>query len=64
MIKKKVQDSIYNNNLPPDTFIEVKQVQNVYQVHAVYTQKVHVLPFGIYTYNYHFDKRRCRRGSC
>jgi hypothetical protein len=56
VIKRRVQDSIYNNSLPSDTFVEVKQVQNVYQVHAVYTQPVHVLPFGIYTYNYHFDK--------
>ena len=56
VIKRRVQESISNNGLPADTLVEIKQVKSVYQVHATYTQPVRVLPFGIYTYNYHFDQ--------
>ncbi len=44
-----------NTNLPPDTFIEVKQVNGGLQAHVFYSKKVNLLPFGLYVYNYQFD---------
>ena len=54
-VKNRVQKAVTDNNLPSDTLIEVKQVGNVVQAHATFNQKVPVLPFGIYSYDYKFD---------
>jgi hypothetical protein len=54
-VKNRIQKAVSDNELPKDTFIEVKQVGSSVQAHAVYTQHVPILPFGIYTYTYHFD---------
>jgi len=54
-VKNRVTKAVSDNDLPPDTVIEVKQVGTVIQAHAVFTKRVPILPFGIYTYNYHFD---------
>lgn len=54
-VKNRIQKAVSDNELPKDTFVEVKQVGNSVQAHAVYTQHVPILPFGIYTYTYHFD---------
>ena len=62
IIKQRLQRSISDNGLPNDTLVEVKQNGNIYQAHAVYTQPVHILPFGIYTYNYHFDYTAVPKG--
>jgi hypothetical protein len=55
VIKAKVQRAAADNDVPSDAVIEIKQVGNVVQAHAVYTKPVSILPFGIYTYTYHFD---------
>jgi len=55
VVKAKVQKAISDNDLPKDTLVEIKQVGPTIQAHAVYSQKVSILPFGIYTYTYHFD---------
>src|SRR5213593_1042618 len=55
VIKARGQSAVADNDLPADTFLEVKQVGNVVQARAVYSQPVHILPFGIYTYTYRFD---------
>jgi hypothetical protein len=54
-VKNRVQKAVSDNNLPSDTLIEVKQVGNVVQAHASFNQKIPVLPFGIYNYDYKFD---------
>src|SRR6185369_15600328 len=54
VVKAKVQKAISDNDLPKDTLVEIKQVGPTIQAHAVYSQKVSILPFGIYTYTYHF----------
>jgi hypothetical protein len=54
-VKNRIQKAVSDNELPKDTVVEVKQVGNSVQAHAVYTQHVSILPFGIYTYTYHFD---------
>lgn len=54
-VKNRIQKAIADNDLPPDTVVEVKQVGPTVQAHAVYTQHVPILPFGLYTYQYNFD---------
>lgn len=55
MVKQKIQSSVQSNDIPPDAFVEVKQVNKVIQAHVAYTKEVAILPFGIYTYQYEFD---------
>ncbi len=55
MVKQKIQNSIQSNEVPPDAFVEVKQVNKVVQAHVAYTKEVPILPFGIYNYQYEFD---------
>jgi hypothetical protein len=55
MVKMRLQKAANDNNLPPDAVIDVKMASNTLQAHATYTQPVHILPFGVYTYNYQFD---------
>lgn len=54
-VKIKIKKAAVNNNLPPDTLIEVKPVNNVIQARVVYSKQINILPFGIYKYNYKFD---------
>jgi hypothetical protein len=53
--KVKIRSVADVNNIPPDALIEVKLVNNVLQAHVAYSKSVEILPFGLYTYNYHFD---------
>jgi len=55
VVRAKMAKAVSDNNLPSDTVVEVKQVGNTVQAHAVYSQNVSILPFGIYSYTYHFD---------
>lgn len=55
MVKQKLQVSLQSNNIPPDAFVEVKQIKNIIQARIVFTKEVPILPFGIYTYHYEFD---------
>jgi len=54
-VKTRIQKAIQDNNLPTDTYLDVKQVGSTVQARAVYSQQVSILPFGIYNYTYHFD---------
>ena len=54
-VKNRIQKAILDNELPQDTVLEVKQVGSSVQAHAAYSQRVPILPFGLYTYTYHFD---------
>lgn len=53
--KNRMNKLIAENDVPADTFVEVKQAKNVIQARVVYTKTVNILPFGIYKYNYQFD---------
>jgi len=55
VVKAKVQKAAVDNDLPTNALIEVKQVGNTVQARAAYSQKVAILPFGIYNYTYQFD---------
>jgi|SRR6478672_2093924 hypothetical protein len=54
-VKNRLQKAIGDNDLPTDTVVDVKQSGTIVQAHAVFTKPVRILPFGLYTYNYHFD---------
>jgi hypothetical protein len=53
--KSRIQRAAAANNLPPDAFIEVKQINNVYQARVYYLKQVKLLPFNLYNYTYQFD---------
>jgi len=55
LVKLKLQKAARDNNLPDDTFMDVKQNGNNIQARVYYLKPIHILPFGIYTYNYEFD---------
>jgi hypothetical protein len=55
VVKANIQRAARDNDLPDDAVIEVKQVGNTIQAHAIYSKRVSILPFGIYTYTYQFD---------
>ena len=61
-VKNRLQKAASENDLPPDTFVEVKQVGNSVQARAAYAKKVSILPFGIYTYTYRFDHTAVPQG--
>ena len=55
MVKEKIRISVQSNDIPPDAFVEVKQLKNVIQARVAYTKEIPLLPFGIYKYQYQFD---------
>lgn len=56
VVKQKLQRAVLENNLPQDTFIDVKTVNNVIQARVFYKKHVNMLPFGIYSRDYTFDQ--------
>lgn len=54
-ITLKLKRAVEANDLPKDTFIEVKMNGKVTQARVYYVQTINLLPFGIYKYNYLFD---------
>lgn len=55
VVKTKLRRAALDNNLPADTFMDVKQNGNTIQAHVYYLKKIPIIPFGIYNYNYEFD---------
>jgi hypothetical protein len=54
-VKSRIQRALAVNDLPPDTFVEVKQAGNGITARVAYEKNVSILPFGVYTYVYKFD---------
>ncbi len=54
-ITLKLKRAVEANDLPKDTFIEVKQNGKITQARVYYIQTVNLLPFGMYKYTYLFD---------
>ena len=54
-VKERIQKAAKVNEVPEDVIIDVRQAGNIISARVVYAQSVSILPFGIYTYNYHFD---------
>jgi Flp pilus assembly protein TadG len=55
VIKARLKRVAVANDIPPNAFMEVKQVSNVVQARVAYSKQVDILPFGLYTYQYNFD---------
>lgn len=55
MVKGKIQRAITANNIPADAVVQVKATNKNITAQVMYSKKVNILPFGIYTYNYQFD---------
>jgi hypothetical protein len=53
--KIKIKRSADANGVPQDAVIEVKQLNGGLSARAIYSKKVNILPFGLFTYNYQFD---------
>lgn len=60
--KQRLAKSVMSHALPPDTYIEVKMVNNLLQARVYFVKKVPVLPFGAYDYTYTFDERAATNG--
>lgn len=56
VVKQRLLKIARESDLPPDIFIDVKQVNNVISAHVRYSKNVSMLPFGIYTKQYMFDQ--------
>ena len=55
LTKSKIQRVMIANDIPPNAFVEVKQINNICQARVAYSQQVNILPFGLYKYTYQFD---------
>jgi hypothetical protein len=55
MVKGRLKRAAAQNNLPPDTFIQVKPANNSIQAQVAYTKQINLLPFGLFKYNYQFN---------
>jgi len=55
MVKGKIQRAIAANNIPADAVVQVKSVNRSIAAQVVYSKKINILPFGLYTYVYQFD---------
>lgn len=55
VVKAHVQRAAADYRIPADAFIEIRPGQGHIAAYASYQQKVDILPFGIYQYNYKFD---------
>jgi len=56
VVKQRLQKIARESDLPPDTVIDVKQVNNVISAHVRYSKHIDILPFGIYSKQYLFDQ--------
>lgn len=55
LIKSRLARAARENGLPDDTFMDVRQVNNVIRARVYYSKPVVILPLGLYTYDYEFD---------
>ena len=54
-VKARLTRLVKANDLPEDTFMDVRQVNNIVQARLYYSRPISVLPFGLYIYDYEFD---------
>ena len=62
LVKGKLMNAIRNNNLPYDTYINVREVNNIVTARVFYTKTLPLMPFGIYDYIYVFDHTATPQG--
>jgi len=56
VVKQRLQKVARESDLPPDTVIDVKQINNVISARVHYNKSINILPFGIYSRQYQFDQ--------
>jgi hypothetical protein len=54
-VQASVRKASGDYSIPPDAFVDIKPVNGVVQAHVVYTKQIHILPFGLYNYDYNFN---------
>ena len=54
-VKSRITRAAQLNAVPDDAIIDVKQTGTVISAHVSYAKTVHMLPFGMFKYNYQFD---------
>jgi hypothetical protein len=55
VVTASVRKASADHNIPDDAFVEIRPVNGVVEAHVIYTEKVNMLPFGLYKYDYNFD---------
>ena len=55
VVQASVRKASSDYSIPPDAFVEIKAVNGVIQAHVVYSKQIHILPFGLYKYDYNFN---------
>lgn len=56
IVNEKIKRIVKKEQLPPDTFVDVKAVGGMVSARVYYAIDVPILPFGIYKYKYVFDE--------
>ena len=56
IVKSKVLGAVKKNQLPADTYVDVKANNNEVSARVYYSKIVPILPFGMYDYQYVFDE--------
>jgi len=54
-VTASIRNASREYEIPEDAFVEIKPVKGVIEAHVAYQREVHMLPFGLYKYNYDFD---------
>lgn len=54
-LKSKLLKAAANNNLPANSYIEVKENNGKLQARVYYVKNISLLPFGLFNYKYQFD---------
>lgn len=62
IVKQRLQKSVAENNLPSDTFIDVKQTTNTIQARVYYKKQINMFPFGLWSKDYVFDQTAAPSG--
>lgn len=55
IIKKSLKQMVLNNQLPYETYVDVREKNNIVSARVYYQKIVPILPFGLYNYPYVFD---------
>ena len=55
IVAASVQKASRDHHLPDDAYIEIGIVDGVIEAQVSYTEKVNILPFGLYRHDYKFD---------
>ncbi len=55
LVRQKINRLIETSDAPSNTYVQVREVNQIVYATIKYTKRVNILPFGIYQYDYVFD---------